>query len=144
MEQGTETGRDGAERDEEIEDRDDSVRFGYSTYFKVLVRSTSPLSLGLGWTDDEVNPDDRNEEYLRKHGISYPSNLDWLLSPSPSSTATSRSSRPRRTSTPSTPENDGEEEEQDGNVDHGELNLALQDEDFASSAPKDLPPIKLS
>ncbi|GAA6024655.1 hypothetical protein JCM11491_003454 [Sporobolomyces phaffii] len=76
-----------------------------------------------------------NEDYLVKHGIEYPENLDWLLkTPSdpspphvdaPSPIPEPRSSRPTTTTE---------------GVDHGEVNLArASDPDYASSAPNDLP-----
>ncbi|GAA5909253.1 uncharacterized protein JCM6883_005821 [Sporobolomyces salmoneus] len=72
-----------------------------------------------------------NEEYLKKNGITYPPNLDWLREPlSPDSTTTT-------TTIPPT-----EEKEEEEGVDHGEVDLSkIEDSDFASSNPKDLPPL---
>ncbi|GAA5960106.1 hypothetical protein JCM3765_002470 [Sporobolomyces pararoseus] len=77
-----------------------------------------------------------NEEYLKTNGITYPENLDWLFPPpSPSSLQPSHES-----TIPQTEPEEEEEKEQD----EGELNLSkIQDQDFASSNPKDLPPLDL-
>ncbi|GAA5830203.1 hypothetical protein JCM5353_003693 [Sporobolomyces roseus] len=73
-----------------------------------------------------------NDEYLTRNKISFPPNLDWLF-PSSSSTAPS----PTHPSHPSNPPR-----KEDG-LDHGEENPMNVDEDLASSAPSDLPPLEL-
>jgi len=70
----------------------------------------------------------RNDEYLSRNKITFPSNLDWLF---PSSTPPS----PHYPHSSPSSKDDG--------LDHGERNPMNQDEDLASSAPSDLPPLEL-
>jgi len=79
----------------------------------------------------------RNEDYLKRNRITYPSNLDWLFSPSSNSSSEPSSSIPQSASTPM-----DSTSSRDKGIDHGELNLAIaEDQDFASSNPRDLPPL---
>ncbi|GAA5872804.1 hypothetical protein JCM16303_006838 [Sporobolomyces ruberrimus] len=87
-----------------------------------------------------------NEEYLKKNDISYEPNIDWLLN-EPALSSHSSSHIPLHptsiTTTPSDRTRTPDNVRGGGVVDQGELNFALEDDDLASSAPRDLPPLDL-